>query len=476
VGAIQGAVLRLLQLLEYPDDETRRSAAMRVANLARGESRITDVLLKHDVGIKCLQLLLEPNQPESVRELMSRAVANLAECDRVARDTRITAPIVATVAATTPRAKPPLSSGVVSVMRVYFHAAFSQFFGVPPVVPRAAGMAREQTTLFMGLLGEAIISHGGSHSLPTLRNLATAIPSLVWNKPPAPFEVVAAALPVCLFLLQHSDAAVQDAACWAVSYICDGPEDRFVACQNAGLIPIVLELLRTQRPSVMLPAVRTFGNYAVISAAAAQAIVDMGVLQLMAPLMQPHVERRIRKECCWTLSNVVAGTHAQVQAVLDSGLMPLVVRCMSDPEPEVQKHAVWVVVNIFADRTPEEQCRAVVERFNPIPGLCAALRTGDVKICGVALKACEAILAVGDSLHTADPTTETDFADSRGVNPYVARFEEHGIVGMLSDLEDSHDDDVSYRASQLRREHFDTGSVSADSDTASDGTDGWLLD
>jgi hypothetical protein len=463
VGAIQGAVLRLLQLLEYPDHETRLSAAMRVANLARGGSRITDILLKHDGDVKCLQLLA-PNQPESIRELMACAVANLVESGRVALDTRLTT-LTAADAAPTPGATPPLLSGVVSVIRVCFHAA-AQFFGVLPIAP-AAGVSRKQTDSLMGLLVEAIMA-SKSNSLPTLCNLARALGFLVPDMPPPPFEAVAAVLH---HLLQHSDTAVQDAACWAVSDICDGPEERVVACQNAGLIPIVLELLRTQRPGVMLPAIRILGDCARISADSAQAILEMGVLQLMTPLVQPHVDGLIRQECCWTLCNVAAA-RPQVQAVLDSGLMPFVIRWMSEPDLELQKHAARVVANISVVGTPE-QCRAAVEHFNCIPGLCAALRTGDVKVCGVALEACEAILALGDSLRTADSTTETDSADGRSVNPYVARFEEHIIVGMLPDLANSHDDAVSRRANQLR-EYFDTGNVSADSDATGNASTGWF--
>jgi hypothetical protein len=85
-----------------------------------------------------------------------------------------------------------------------------------------------------------------------------------------------------------------------------------------------------------------------------------------------------------------------------------------------------------------------------------------VNICSIALEACEAILALGYFLRAADPTEETTFVGSYCVNPYVALFEEHGIVGMLPDLADSQDDAVSSRASWLR-EYFDAGYVSADS-------------
>jgi hypothetical protein len=385
VAAIQGAVPRLLQLLEHPDEETRRSAAMCVTNLACGESDVIDVVLKHDGGIKCLQLLAA-EQPESIRKQVAWALANLtAGFDRIARD-----------------------------------------------------LLLEQNA--MGVVIDAITANP-NNTFATLTHLTRTLANLCRHKPKPPLETVAAALPVCFDLMQHSDTTVQDLACWAVSYISDGPEERILACHDAGMLPIVLELLRTQRPSVMLPAIRTFGNFAEVSADAAQKISEMGVLQLMAPAMQPHVDLLLRKECCFLLSNMAAD---QVQIVLDSGLMPFVIRCMSDPELEVKKEAVWVVANIGAG-TPE-QLRAAVEHFDCIPGLCAALRTRDVKICSPALAACEAVLELGDSLCT------------RGVNPYAAHFEEHGVVDILSDLQNSPNDTVRNIASSImmnRWSYFD---------------------
>jgi hypothetical protein len=195
----------------------------------------------------------------------------------------------------------------------------------------------------------------------------------------------------------------------------DPPLDEVVAI--GGAVPRLLLLLEhpdeeTRRSAAMCVTYLACGGHAVISADAAQAIIGMGVLQLMAPLMQPQVEPLIRKECCWTLGNEAAGTHAQVQAVLDSGLMPFVIRCMSDPEFEVKEEAVWVVANIGAAGAPD-QLRAAVKDFPCIRGLSTALRTGDVTVILTALEACKAVLALGDSLRSADTT------GTRGVNPYV---------------------------------------------------------
>jgi hypothetical protein len=77
-----------------------------------------------------------------------------------------------------------------------------------------------------------------------------------------------------------------------------------------------------------------------------------------------------------------------------------------------------------------------------------ALRTGDVKICSLALEAAGDVLALGDSLCTD------------GVNPYAARFKVHDIVDILRGLQNSPDDRVRNVASLMNHHrwgYFDTG-------------------
>jgi len=46
------------------------------------------------------------------------------------------------------------------------------------------------------------------------------------------------------------------------------------------------------------------------------------------------------------LSNVTAGNQQQVQAVIDAGLVPLVVQHLSRGEFQTQKEAAWAVTNL----------------------------------------------------------------------------------------------------------------------------------
>jgi len=55
-----------------------------------------------------------------------------------------------------------------------------------------------------------------------------------------------------------------------------------------------------------------------------QFVIDQGSLQMFPPLLT-HQKHSIQKEAAWMISNVTAGNVSQIQAVIDAGLIPLVI-------------------------------------------------------------------------------------------------------------------------------------------------------
>jgi hypothetical protein len=77
----------------------------------------------------------------------------------------------------------------------------------------------------------------------------------------------------------------------------------------------MVALLGHSSPSVVTPALRTIGNVVSGDDAQTQAVVDAGGLQAVRPLLA-HAKKGIRKEACWMLSNVAAGSKDQIASLL----------------------------------------------------------------------------------------------------------------------------------------------------------------
>ena len=230
-------------------------------------------------------------------------------------------------------------------------------------------------------------------TLSLLRNATWTLSNFCRNKPQPDLEKVRPALPALAMLIssQVDDEDTRIDAAWALSYICDGDNDRIEAVIEQGVAPSLISMCRSGVSTQIMPALRTLGNIVSGSDTQTQAVLDAGLLTLAPELLQKS-KKSIRKEACWAISNVAAGTPLQLDYLMQHGeVMSLVLDLMgSSSEWDVRKEAVWVVSNI-ATAAKDSHLLALL-KMNALKPLVQTLEVQDDKVTMCAIEALEVFL------------------------------------------------------------------------------------
>ena len=106
-----------------------------------------------------------------------------------------------------------------------------------------------------------------------------------------------------------------------------------------------------------------------------------------------QTDKTIRKECCWALSSIMAGTEEQLQAVVEADLFGQIVRLLSTEGPSIQKESAWCIINGVSGGNTA-QIKYFVEN-GAIKALCDLLIRSDLMSPAQPLEALEYVLKHG---------------------------------------------------------------------------------
>ncbi|KAJ8771828.1 hypothetical protein K2173_027005 [Erythroxylum novogranatense] len=269
--------------------------------------------------------------------------------------------------------------------------------------------------------------------LSMLRNATWTLSNFCRGKPQPPFDQVRPALPSLARLIHFNDEEVLTDACWALSYLSDGTNDKIQAVVEAGVCPRLVELLLHPSTSVLIPALRTVGNVVTGDDMQTQCIINHQALPCLLNLLTNNYKKSIKKEACWTISNITAGNKDQIQAIIEANIVGPLVQLLQNAEFDVKKEAAWAISNATSGGTPE-QIKYLVSQ-GCIKPLCDLLICPDPRMVTVCLEGLENILKVGEA--------DKNLGNTGGINLYAQMIDDAEGLEKIENLQ-SHDNTEIY--------------------------------
>lgn len=152
------------------------------------------------------------------------------------------------------------------------------------------------------------------------KNVYWLISNMMRGKPKPKFSLVSAALPYLVNALKQmksnsfTDNETLVDCLWALSYSSDDTGDKTLQqLAELDVIKIIIGYLTHPQISIQVPTLRTIGNLAT----GADSIVDkiLAESQFLPAVSEllTSSKKALRKEVCWLISNIAAGTPNQVK-------------------------------------------------------------------------------------------------------------------------------------------------------------------
>merc|ERR1712224_985064 len=228
-------------------------------------------------------------------------------------------------------------------------------------------------------------------------------------------------------------------ALWALSYISDGDDDRIDSVLDLGenFLKSLVNILKGHQVKLMAPALRILGNFASGNEIQTQAVIDAGIINVSLTVLD-NPKKSLRKEMCWLLSNISAGSQRQISSLLKvPKVAEKLIEFSMQADWETRKEAVWAVSNACTGGS-DSQVMFMVKQ-NAIEAMISVLDINDSRLVVVGLEAINNILTVSD----------------RQGQAYTIILDELGGLEKIEELQNHGDHAVYQKAVEIIERFFD---------------------
>jgi len=247
-------------------------------------------------------------------------------------------------------------------------------------------------------------------------------------------------LPYFSSLVNGRDKKVTSDTLWIMAYT-TSHESRAKEIYDLKILPRIVDLLYSGELFEM-PALRITGNFA---SASDDSYIDellrFGLLKNFKNFLKSD-RRNVRKESLWVLSNICAGSRAQIQQVIDNNLFSTILEMLDDKESEVIVEACWCLYNTICG-TSKKNLR-LIETKSLVAKMCDTLDYPDVKIIKLILKCLWKLLRRGAKEAEKNKTD----------NYWAYRVEACGGTDYLNSLQEHDDKTIWDKSYRILEEYF----------------------
>ncbi|EFO20800.2 hypothetical protein LOAG_07693 [Loa loa] len=297
----------------------------------------------------------------------------------------------------------------------------------------------------------------GSMTLMEARCAVWAASNLCRGKdPPVDLQKIAVLLPLFNEALYSSDTLIISDACRAFGRLLDAaPESSYKYILKPSAIECLVEHMGNPNSKISLAALLAVGNIVSGDDEQTQSVLNCGNALNYIHRLLLDGNQKTKREVCWVLSNIAAGTSSQIQTIFDAGIIPCLIQILKTETFQVRSEACWVIANAIAGGNREHIAEIV--RQGALAPLCDMLTVMDCSVVVVVLKALGEILDCGD------------YCKIDGQNLYATRLEELNVVDKLEFLMLSSNTEIFYKACAIMEKYYLHESCGED-EAANNGT------
>ncbi|CAG9538642.1 unnamed protein product [Cercopithifilaria johnstoni] len=293
-----------------------------------------------------------------------------------------------------------------------------------------------------GMAQKMTMMPDGTMTLMEARCTVWAASNLCRGKdPPVDLEKIAMLLPLFNEALYSNDTLIISDACRAFGRLLDAaPESSYEYILKPSTVECLVEHMGNSNSKISLAALLAVGN--IVSGDDEQ---TQSVLNCTNALNHIHRllldgEQKTKREVCWVLSNIAAGTTSQIQTIFDAGIIPSLIQILKTETFQVRSEACWVIANAITGGNREHVSRIV--REGALIPLSDMLTVMDCSVVVVVLKTLAEILECGE------------YCKVDGQNPYAVRLEELNVIDKLEFLMLSANTEIFFKACAIMEKYY----------------------